>query len=48
MATKDVLTKEYMQLKDVFADVFNFFLFDGKPVIQPQQLREKNTEIFDT
>ena len=48
MATKDVLTKEYMQLKDVFADVFNFFLFDGKPVIQPQQLREKTTEIFET
>ena len=47
MATKDVLTKEYMQLKDVFADVFNFFLFDGKPVIQPQQLHEKPTEIFE-
>ena len=47
MANKEILTKEYMQLKDVFADVFNFFLFDGKEVIQPQQLREKNTDIFD-
>ncbi len=47
MAHKDVLTKDYMQLKDVFADVFNFFLFDGNPVIQPQQLQEKSTEIFE-
>ncbi len=48
MALKDVVTKDYMQLKDVFADVFNFFLHDGKPVIQPHQLKEKGTEIFDT
>ncbi len=47
MSLKDVVTKDYLQLKDVFADVFNFFLHDGKPIIQPQQLKEKGTEIFD-
>ena len=47
MSLKDVVTKDYMQLKDVFADVFNFFLHDGKPVIQSHQLKEKSTEIFD-
>lgn len=48
MSTKDVVTKEYMQLKEVFADLFNFYLHGGEAIIRPEQLHEKGTELFDT
>lgn len=32
-----------MQDKDRFADLFNFYLYDGQQVIQPEQLREMDT-----
>ena len=38
MAAKDIITKEYMKDAAVFADAFNFLLFDGKPVIDPSTL----------
>lgn len=37
MAAKDIITKEYMKDAAVFADAFNFLLFDGKPVIDPSK-----------
>ena len=43
MADKDTITKEYMQNKATFADAFNFFLYDGKDVIKPEQLRPLDT-----
>lgn len=43
MADKDTITKEYMQNKATFADAFNFFLYDGKEVIKPEQLRPLDT-----
>lgn len=33
MNNKDAVTKEYMQDNDVFADVFNYYLYGGKSVI---------------
>ena len=36
----DTATKAYTGQNDIFADAFNFYLYDGKPVIVPNQLRE--------
>lgn len=43
MAAKDIITKEYMKDAAVFADAFNFLLFDGKPVIDPSKLNAMDT-----
>lgn len=43
MGKLDDSTKVYLQDNYVFADVCNFFLFDGKPVIDPNQLHEMDT-----
>ena len=46
MGRKDTLTKEYMSQNDIFADVFNYLLYHGNPVIQPEHLVDKDsTEI---
>ena len=37
---KDTITKSYMSNPVIFADAFNFFLYGGKQVIQPENLRE--------
>ena len=47
MANKERFATDFMQLKEVFADIFNFFLYGGKEKILPQQLHEKSTEILD-
>ena len=43
MSDKDSVSKKYLQDKDRFADLFNFYLYDGQQVIQPEQLREMDT-----
>ena len=43
MADKDAVTKEFMQDSDIFADVFNYMLYDGRQVIKPEQLRPVDT-----
>ncbi len=43
MGRIDVLTKEYMSDNEVFADAFNYFLYDGRQVIRPGRLRELDT-----
>ncbi len=46
MGKKDTLTKKYLSRPDIFADAFNYFLFDGKKVIKPKDLEEQDpTEI---
>lgn len=40
---EDTLTKEYMSRNDIFADVFNYILYAGNPVIAPEYLMDKNT-----
>lgn len=42
MRRPDALTTEYMSDNDHFADIFNYFLYDGRRVIKPENLREKD------
>ena len=42
MGKKDVLTKMYLAQNEIFADAFNYYLFDGKPLIKPSDLAEKD------
>ncbi len=43
MADKDAITKQYMKDAKIFADAFNFLLYDGKNVICPSRLRTMDT-----
>ena len=38
MSSLDTVTKQYMEDTRIFADAFNYFIYDGKPVIQPERL----------
>lgn len=40
MAEKDIVTKDYIKDTEVFADAFNYLIFDGEPVIDPSKLHE--------
>ncbi|MCD8090238.1 MAG: Rpn family recombination-promoting nuclease/putative transposase [Clostridiales bacterium] len=40
MGRIDVLTKNYMKNKKIFADAFNYYIYDGRQVIDPDKLRE--------
>ena len=43
MANKDTITKEYMQDNATFADIFNYYLYKGKKVINPDSLTQLDT-----
>ena len=43
MSKKDTVTKAFVRENAVFADAFNYMIFNGKKVIQPEQLRELDT-----
>ena len=43
MGNADTITKLYMSNNDIFADVFNFFIYDGSPVIDPDHLTAIDT-----
>ena len=43
MAAQDTIGKWYMSDNAIFADAFNFLLYDGEPVIKPEELREADT-----
>ena len=40
MSKKDTVTKAFMRENTVFADAFNYLIFNGKKVIQPERLQE--------
>ena len=40
MGTADIVTKEYMRENTVFADAFNYLIYNGKKVIDPTNLKE--------
>ena len=42
MKEKDIITKKYISQNDRFADLCNHVLFDGRRVILPEQLKEKD------
>ena len=35
--------QSYMRKNNIFADAFNYLIYDGKPVVAPEQLRELDT-----
>ena len=39
MGNIDIITKHYLEDSRIFADAFNYVIYDGKPVVQPDQLR---------
>lgn len=43
MGKVDTVTKAYMRKNNFFADAFNYLIYDGKPVVNPEQLRELDT-----
>ena len=43
MGKKDIITKEYMEDTEVFADVFNHMIYKGEKVIDPKNLKELDT-----
>ena len=46
MGKPDAVTKEYVSRSDIFADVFNYYLYGGRQVIDPSHLKERDiTEI---
>ena len=40
MPDKDSLTREYISQPKVFAEIFNYLVFGGVPVIQPDSLED--------
>ena len=40
MGTADIVTKEYMRENTVFADAFNYLIYNGEKVINPANLKE--------
>ncbi len=42
MGRIDTKSKHYLQQKDVFADAFNYYIYDGRPVIRPEDLMEQD------
>lgn len=39
----DAITKEYMRGSKVFADAFNYFIYGGEQVVDPEFLHELDT-----
>lgn len=36
----DTITKEYVKDTGIFADIFNYYIYNGRQVIRPEQLTE--------
>ena len=43
MRQADALTKEYLSNNEIFADVFNYLIYDGQQRILPDNLIERDT-----
>lgn len=46
MGMKDTITKDYMEDSRVFADAFNYLIYDGKKVIDPDKLRPLDSTVI--
>ena len=46
MGKKDKLTKKYLSDNKRFADIFNAYLYDGKQIIRPDDLKELDTTLI--
>ena len=47
MGVKDAVTIKYMRQSRIFADAFNYYVYDGEQVIQPESLKELDTREID-
>lgn len=43
MGKVDIATKQYMSHRDIIADAFNFYIYDGRQVIRPEKLQKIDT-----
>lgn len=43
MGIKDTKAKEYLSNNERFADLFNYYIFQGEQIIKPEDLHEKDT-----
>lgn len=43
MGKVDIATKQYMSHRDIMADAFNFYLYNGRQVIKPDRLQKIDT-----
>lgn len=48
MGKPDTATREFISDADVFADVFNYYVFGGRKVIEPRNLEELDTSALVT
>ncbi|MCM1049445.1 MAG: hypothetical protein NC433_13575 [Clostridiales bacterium] len=39
----DTITKDYVKDTGIFADIFIYYIYDGRQVIRPEQLIERHT-----
>ena len=44
MGVPDTVTYEYMKRNEVFADAFNFLLYNGEKIIDHSELKELDTK----
>ena len=47
MGIKDTITKEYMANNKIFADAFNYFIYNGEQVIKPENLKPLDTTLVE-
>lgn len=40
MGKQDIVTKEYISRNDIFSELVNYYIFSGKRIIRPEDLRE--------
>ena len=43
MGHGDIVTREYMRKNEIFADAFNYMIYGGRQVIEPEELQELDT-----
>jgi hypothetical protein len=43
LGAKDGKSKEFLKVNERFADAFNYYMYDGRKVIKPENLTEKDT-----
>ena len=46
MGMADTVTKAYIRKNNIFADAFNYLIYEGKPVVEPERLREVDTRLL--
>ena len=44
MGKKDAVSKHYMSKNEIFADAVNFYFFDGRREVRPEDLETGDTE----